>query len=104
MRQVKFYLEDEYYQILRQKAEEQEVSISSLVRDMVLKELGLLNENSIEKRINELENDMKKMKEQHNKIIKILKKHGELINDLYKCCPQMNYYWAMSKRAQGKST
>ena len=100
MRQVKFYLEDEYYQTLRQKAEEQGVSISSLVRELVLKELGLLNENSIEKRINELENDMEKMKEQHNKIIKTLKKHGELINDLYNCCSQVNYYWAMSKRAQ----
>ncbi len=37
MKQVKFYLEDEYYQVLKQKAEEKGVSISSLVREIVLK-------------------------------------------------------------------
>ena len=100
LRQVKFYLEDEYYQILRQKAEEQGVSISSLVRELVLKELNLLNEDRIENKINESEKDMEKMKDRCNKIIDIIKRHKEYLNDLYNCCSQVNYYWAMSKRAQ----
>ena len=97
MKQVKFYLEDEYYQILKQRAEEKGVSISSLVREMVLKELELLEENSLEKRVSKLENAYKK-------VVEALKRHRAELNDLYNCCSQVNYYWAMNKRAQGKST
>ena len=102
MKQVKFYLEDEYYQALKQKAEEKGVSISSLVREMVLKELELLDENSLEKRISELENELKEVNEKLQKISEILKKHRTLINDLYNCCSQVNLTWAYEKRLRGQ--
>ena len=98
MKQVKFYLEDEYYQVLKQKAEEKGVSISSLVREMVLKELELLEENSLEKRVIKLENDLKEVNEKLQKISEILKRHRTLINDLYNCCSQVNITWALNKR------
>ena len=98
MKQVKFYLEDEYYQILKQRAEEQGVSISSLVREMVLKELELFEENSLENRVNELENELKEVNEKLQKISEILKKHKALINDLYNCCSQVNLTWAYMRK------
>ena len=101
MRQVKFYLEDEYYQILKQKAEERGVSISSLVREIVLKELGALEENSYEMRVNELENELNELKERCNKVINVVKKHGEMLKDLYNCCSQVNIMWSMSKKYRG---
>ena len=101
MRQVKFYLEDEYYQILKQKAEERGVSISSLVREIVLKELGALEENSYEMRINELENELNELKERCNKVINVVKKHEEMLKDLYNCCSQVNIMWSMSKKYRG---
>ena len=91
MKQVKFYLEDEYYQALKQMAEEKGVSISSLVREIVLKELELLEENSLEKRVEKLENEL-------NKLTKIVKYHKNLINDLHNCCSQVNLAWAYSKK------
>ena len=102
MKQVKFYLEDEYYQVLKQKAEEKGVSISSLVREMVLKELELLEENSLEKRVIKLENDLKEVNEKLQKISEILKRHRTLINDLYNCCSQVNLTWAYEKRLRGQ--
>ena len=98
MKQVKFYLEDEYYQVLKQKAEEKGVSISSFVREMVLKELELLEENSLEKRVIKLENDLKEVNEKLQKISEILKKHRDLINDLYNCCSQVNLTWAYMRK------
>jgi len=101
MKQVKFYLEDEYYQILKQKAEEQGVSISSLVRELVLKELELLDENSLEKRVSGLESELNEVNKKLQKISEILKKHKSLINDLYNCCSQVNITWALNKRLKG---
>jgi len=98
MRQAKFYLEDEYYQILKQRAEERGVSISSLVREIVLKELGVLEENSLEKRLEALERELEELKEHYNKMIKVIKKHGDMLKDLYNCCSQVNIMWSMSKR------
>ena len=101
MRQAKFYLEDEYYQILKQRAEERGVSISSLVREIVLKELGALEENSLEKRLEALEREIEELKERYNKMIKVIKKHEEMLKDLYNCCSQANLAWALSKRLRG---
>ena len=102
MKQVKFYLEDEYYQVLKQKAEEKGVSISSFVREMVLKELELLEENSLEKRVIKLENYLKEVNENLQKISEILKRHKSLINDLYNCCSQVNITWAYEKKLRGQ--
>ena len=102
MKQVKFYLEDEYYQILKQKAEEKGVSMSSLVREIVLKELELLDKNSLEKKISELENELKEVNEKLQKISEILKKYKALINDLYNCCSQVNLTWAYEKKLRGQ--
>ena len=102
MKQVKFYLEDEYYQALKQKAEEKGVSISSLVREIVLKELELLEENSLEKRVSELENEIREVNEKLQKISEILKKHKALINDLYNCCSQVNITWAYERKLRSR--
>ena len=102
VKQVKFYLEDEYYQVLKQKAEEQGVSVSSLVREIVLKELELLEENSLDKRISELENELKEVNEKLQKISEILKRHKSLINDLYNCCSQVNLTWAYERKLRNR--
>ncbi len=99
---MKFYLEDEYYQALKQKAEEKGVSISSLVREIVLKELELLEENSLEKRVSELENEIREVNEKLQKISEILKKHKALINDLYNCCSQVNITWAYERKLRSR--
>ena len=101
---MKFYLEDEYYQVLKQKAEEKGVSISSLVREIVLKELELFEENSLEKRVSEMESKLKEVNEKLQKISEIVKKHRALINDLYNCCSQVNITWALSKKMRIKET
>ena len=102
MKQVKFYLEDEYYQILKQRAEEKGVSISSLVREMVLKGLELFEENSLEKRVSGLESELNEVNKKLQKMSEILKRHKSLINDLYNCCSQVNFTWAYEKRLGGQ--
>ena len=95
VKQIKFYLEEEYYELLRKRAEQEGVSISSLVRDMVIK--ALTQRTDVE-RLERLEKEVKKLKEEYKKLIEIIKAHREALIALDKCCAQINPYWALRKR------
>ena len=103
MKAIKIYLDDEHYELLKGLAEQKELSISALARELILKELGVKRESenkSIEglnERLNELEKEVKEINEAINKIIKVLKSHKESIEELKECCSQSNVLWAMRK-------
>ena len=97
VKQVKFYLEEEYYEMLRRRAEQEGVSISSLVRDMVIK--ALTHRTDIE-RLERLEREVKKLKEEYKKLIEIIKAYREALIALDKCCAQINPYYVMAKASK----
>ena len=94
MKQIKLYLEEEYYEMLRRRAEEQGVSMSSVVREMVIK--GLTYRTDIE-RLERLEREVKKLKEEYKKLTEIIKAHRNALIALDKCCAQINPYYVMAK-------
>ena len=94
MKQIKFYLEEEYYEMLRRKAEEQGTSISSIVREMVIK--ALMQRTDVE-RFERLEREVKKLKEEYKRLAEIIKAYREALVALDKCCSQVNAYYAMAK-------
>ena len=94
VKQVKFYLEEEYYELLRKRAEQEGVSLSSLVRDIVIK--ALMQRTDVE-RFERLEREVKKLKEEYKRLAEIIKAYREALVALDKCCSQVNAYYAMAK-------
>ena len=97
VKQIKFYLEEEYYDQLRRRAEQEGVSISSLVRDMVIK--ALTQRTDVE-RLERLEREVKKLKEEYKRLAEIIKAHRNALMALDKCCAQVNPYWALAKTSK----
>ena len=94
VKQVKFYLEEEYYEMLRRRAEEQGVSMSSIIREMVIK---ALTQRADVERLERLEREVKKLKEEYKRLAEIIKAYREALIALDKCCSQVNAYYAMEK-------
>nr|BAF45193.1 hypothetical protein [uncultured bacterium] len=96
MKAIKIYLDDEYYELLKSLAEQKELSISALARELILKELGVkkdkenkaievLNKrlNELEKEVREMSKTMKKLISNFNKLVSDYKRTKECLEKLH---------------------